>query len=148
MNSVQITEVNALHFLQAIEEAILDGFYADTSIESYPQLGFPLQVRMFLDREKPELRFDLGADIVEARIAEYDPVTFLLNFQSAAMQGFRVQDEGTNIDPVGLKQAVMRRSVQTKAVVLDIEKDAVSEPTEAPKPVVKQTRKPTKSKEV
>ena len=146
MNSVQITEVNALHFLQAIEESILDGFYADTSIEGYPQLGFPLQVRMFKG-DKPELRFDLSADIVEANIAEYDPVAFLLNFQSAALQGFSVQDQGTNIDPVGLKQAVLRRSVQTKAVVLDLDKEAVSEPTEAPKPKQQTQRKP-KSKEV
>lgn len=146
MNSVQITEVNALHFLQAIEESILDGFYANTSIEGYPQLGFPLAVRMFKG-DKPELRFDLGADIVEANIAEYDPVAFILNFQSAALQGFSVQDQGTNIDPVGLKQAVLRRSVQTKAVVLDLDKEAVSELTEAPKPKT-QPRKQSKSKEV
>ena len=147
MNSVQITEGNALHFLQAIEEAIEKGFYADTSIESYPQLGFPLQVRMFLDRGVPDLRFDLGAEVVEAKIAEYDPITFILNFQSAVQQGFSVQDKGTNLDPVGLKQASMRRSVQTKAVVLDIEKQSVDEPTEAPKPKAQTQRKQTKSKE-
>lgn len=147
MNSVQITEVNALHFLQAIEEAVANGFYADTSIESYPQLGFPLQVRMFLDRGVPDLRFDLGAEVVEANIAEYDPITFVLNFQSAVQQGFHVVDQGTNIDPTGLKQASMRRSVQKRAVVLDIEKAAVDEPTEAPKPKAQTQRKP-KSKEV
>lgn len=145
MNSVQITEVNALHFLQAIEEAIADGFYADDSIGGYPQLGFPLQVRMF-EGDKPALRFDLGDDVVEARVAEYDPVIFILNFQSAVLQGFSVQDNGTNIDPVGLKSASLTRSVQKDAVVLDIEPKAVSEPTEAPKPKA-QTRKQTKSKE-
>lgn len=147
MNSVQITEVNALHFLQAIEECVEKGFYADTSIESYPHLGFPLQVRMFLDRGVPELRFDLGAEVVEANIAEYDPITFILNFQSAVQQGFSVQDKGTNIDPVGLKQASMRRSVQKGAVVLDIEPSVSESPTEAPKPKAQTQRKPSKSKE-
>lgn len=147
MNSVQITEANALHFLQAIEDAIDKGFYADTSIESYPQLGFPLQVRMFLDRGVPELRFDLPANVETAHVAEYDPITFILNFQSAVQQGFSVRDEGTNIDPTGLKSAFLTRSVQKGAVVLDIEKAAVDEPTEAPKPKA-QTRKQSKSKEV
>jgi hypothetical protein len=146
VNSVQITEVNALHFLQAIEEAILDGFYADTSIESYPQLGFPLSVRMFKG-DKPELRFDLGAEVVEANIAEYDPITFVLNFQSAALQGFTVQDQGTNIDPVGLKAASMRRSVQKANVVLALDKDVPETTTEASKPK-QPARKQTKSKEV
>lgn len=147
MNQVQITEGNALHFLQAIEEYIDKGFYADTSIESYPQLNhFPLQVRMFLDRGVPDLRFNLGAEVVEANIAEYDPIIFILNFQSAVQQGFSVQDVGTNIDPVGLKTARMTRSVQTEAVVLDIEPSVSSEPTEALKPKSQQ-RKPSKSKE-
>lgn len=146
MNSTQITEVNALHFLQAIEEAILDGQYANESIEGYPQLGFPLQVRMF-EGEAPELRFNLGDGIEQAFVQEYDPIVFILNFQSAVQQGFRVQDNGTNIDPVGLKQASMRRSVQTKAVVLDIEPKAVDELVEAPKPKAQTNRKQTKSKE-
>jgi hypothetical protein len=146
--SIQITEGNPLHFLQAIEDAILDGFYADTSIPSYPMLTtFPYQIRLFKS-EKPVFRFDLGSGVVEANIAEYDPLTFILNFQSAVLQGFSVQDSGTGIDPVGLKTASMRRSVQTPDVVLDLGKQASEEPTEAPKPVVKQTRKPTKSKEV
>lgn len=148
MNSVQITEANALHFLQAIEEAIEKGFYADTSIEGYPQLGFPLQVRMFLDRGVPELRFDLPKNVETAHVAEYDPLTFILNFQAAVQQGFSVQDQGTNIDPVGLKSAMLRRSVQRDAVVLDLDKEPVSEPTEAPKPAAKPQRKQTKSKEV
>lgn len=147
MNSIQITEVNALHFLQAIEEVIDQGFYADTSIESYPQLGFPLMVRMFLDRGVPELRFDLPANVETAHVAEYDPITFVLNFQSAVQQGFRVQDQGTNIDPTGLNSAMMTRSVQKGAVVLDIEPKAVESVTQAPKPKQQQTRKP-KSKEV
>lgn len=143
MNSVQITEVNALHFLQAIEESIADGFYADTSIPSYPALTtFPLQIRLF-EIAKPELRFDLGAEVVEANIAEYDPITFILNFQSAVQQGFSVQDQGTYIDPVGLKTARMTRSVQKATVVLDLDKNASEEPTEAPKPAAKQARKPT-----
>lgn len=145
--SVQITEVNALHFLQAIEEAIADGFYSNTSIAAYPQLTtFPLQVRMFKG-DKPELRFDLGAEVVEANIAEYDPTTFILNFQSAVLQGFSVQDKGTNIDPVGLKLASMRRSVQTKAVVLDLDGDAPESATEAPKQTKQPARKQSKSKE-
>ena len=148
MNSVQITEVNALHFLQAVEDAIDKGFYADTTIESYPQLGFPLSVRMFLDRGVPDLRFDLPENVETAHVAEYDPITFILNFQSAVQQGFRVQDAGTNIDPVGLKSAVMTRSVQKGAVVLDIEPNASESVTEAPKPAAKQTRKQSKSKEV
>lgn len=147
MNQVQITEVNALHFLQAVEESILDGFMIDTSIECYPQLGFPLQVRMFLDRGVPALRYDLPANVESAHVAEYDPIIFMLNFQCAVQQGFRVQDQGTNIDPVGLKSAMLTRSVQKGAVVLDIEPKAVSEPTEAPKPKQQTQRKP-KSKEV
>lgn len=146
MNSVQITEVNALHFLQAIEEAIDKGFYADTSIESYPQLGFPLSVRMFNDRGVPELRFDLPANVETAHVAEYDPITFVLNFQSAVQQGFSVQDAGTNIDPTGLKQAYMTRSVQKGAVVLDIAPKATESVTEAPKPKA-QTQRKSKSKE-
>jgi hypothetical protein len=149
VNSVQITEGNALHFLQAVEEAVLKGFYADTSIESYPQLGFPLQVRMFLDRGVPELRFDLPKNVETAHVAEYDPITFILNFQAAVQQGFTVRDEGTNIDPTGLKSAFLTRSVQKGAVVLDVEPIAVDEPTEAPKPVAKPAaRKQSKSKEV
>lgn len=146
MNSVQITEVNALHFLQSIEDAIDKGFYADTSIESYPQLGFPLTVRMF-EQAAPVLRFDLPEKADTAHIAEYDPITFILNFQSAVQQGFRVQDAGTNIDPTGLKSAVMTRSVQKGAVVLDIEPSASESVTEAPKPKT-QARKQSKSKEV
>ena len=147
MNQVQITEVNALHFLQAVEESILDGFMIDTSIECYPQLGFPLQVRMFLDRGVQPLRFDLPANVETAHVAEYDPIIFMLNFQTAVQQGFRVQDEGTNIDPVGLKSAMLRRSVQKAGVVLDMEQSVPESVTEAPKPAPKQTRKP-KSKEV
>ncbi len=147
MNSVQITEVNALHFLQAIEEAILNGFYADTSIESYPQLGFPLQVRMFLDRGVPELRFNLSDSVEQAFVEEYDPIVFILNFQSAVQQGFTVQDKGTNIDPVGLKTASMRRSVQKGAVVLDIAQKATEAVTEAPKPKQQPRKQSTKSKE-
>ena len=146
MNSIQITEVNALHFLQAIEEAILDGFYADTSIESYPQLGFPLTVRMF-KQEAPELRFNLANGVEQAFVQEYDPIVFVLNFQSAVQQGFSVQDNGTNIDPVGLKSASMRRSVQKGAVVLDIAQKATEAVTEAPKPKAQPQRKQTKSKE-
>lgn len=146
--SIQITEGNALHFLQAIEEGVLDGFYADTSIASYPMLTtYPYQTRLFKG-DKPELRFDLGADVVEANIAEYDPLTFILNFQSAVLQGFSVQDKGTNIDPVGLKTASMRRSVQKATVVLDLGKDTSEELTEAPKPAAKPVRKqPTKKGE-
>jgi hypothetical protein len=139
--------VNALHFLQAIEDAILNGFYANTSIEGYPQLGFPLQVRMF-EGETPDLRFNLNDDIEQAFVQEYDPIVFLLNFQSAVQQGFSVQDTGTNIDPVGLKQASMQRSVQKGAVVLDIAQKATESVTEAPKPKAQTNRKQTKSKEV
>lgn len=146
VNSTQITEVNALHFLQAIEEAILDGHYANDSIEGYPQLGFPLQVRMF-EGEAPELRFNLAEGIEQAFVQEYDPIVFILNFQSAVQQGFSVQDNGTNIDPVGLKQASMRRSVQKGAVVLDIAQKATESVTEAPKPKATTQRKQTKSKE-
>lgn len=147
MNQVQITEGNALHFLQAVEECVEKGFVIDTSIECYPQLGFPLQVRMFLDRAKPELRFDLGAEVVEANIVEYDPITFILNFQCAAQQGFRVQDQGTNLDPVGLKSARMTRSAVGATVVLDLEETLPQETTEAPKATAKPQRK-QKSKEV
>lgn len=147
MNSVQITEGNALHFLQGIEEAIHDGFYADTSIPSYPMLNtYPLQVRLF-ESAKPELRFDLGAEVVEANIAEYDPIIFILNFQSAVQQGFSVQERGTNIDPVGLKSARMTRSAQGATVVLDLEESVPQETTEAPKATAKPQRK-QKSKEV
>lgn len=148
MNSIQITEGNALHFLQAVEDGIAKGFYVTTTIESYPQINsFPLQVRMFLDQGVPALRFDLPANVETAHVAEYDPLTFLLNFQSAVQQGFSVQDQGTNIDPVGLKSAYMTRSVQKGAVVLDVEPSVSSEPTEAPKPKQQTTRK-QKSKEV
>lgn len=147
MNSVQITEVNALHFLQSIEEAIEKGFYIDTSIECYPQLGFPLQVRMFLDRGEPELRFDLPKNVDTAHVAEYDPIIFVLNFQAAVQQGFSVRDEGTNIDPTGLKQAFLTRSVQKAAVVLDIDPIASESVTEAPKPKAQTQRKQSKSKE-
>lgn len=148
-NSVQITEVSAFHFLQATEDAILDGFYADTSIAGYPALTtFPLQVRMF-KQEAPELRFNLAENVEQAFVQEYDPIVFILNFQSAVQQGFSVQDNGTNIDPVGLKSASMRRSVQKGAVVLDIAQKATENVTEAPKPAAKPQRKQTsKSKEV
>lgn len=145
MDSVQITEVNALHFLQAIEEAIEDGFYLNTSIEGYPQLGFPLQVRAFTG-DKPALRFDLGEEVKEVVVEGYDPISFVLDFQTAVLHGFHVIDNGTNIDPVGIKVAAMTRSVQSKPVVLDLEPKAVEKPTEAPKPA-KQTRKTTKKGE-
>lgn len=144
MNSIQITEVNALHFLQAVEEGIEKGFYIDTSIECYPQLGFPLSVRMFLDRGVPELRYDLADNIELVKIAEYDPITFILNFQSAAQQGFRVQDHGTNIDPVGFKGAYMTRPAAKATVVLDLDLNVPEATTEALKATTK--RKPTQTK--
>jgi hypothetical protein len=147
VRDIQITEISAFHFLQAIEDAILDGFYADHSIPGYPQVTtYPLQVRMFKG-DKPALRFDLSAEVKEANIVEYDAVVFLLNFQSAVLQGFSVQDHGTMIDPVGVKAAVMRRSVQTDAVVLDLDEDVPQSVTEAPKPKAQTQRKPSKSKE-
>lgn len=142
MDSVQITEVNALHFLQAIEEAIEDGLYVNTSIEGYPYIGFPLQVRTFATG-KPDLRFELSEEVKDVVVEGYDPITFMLDFQTAVLHGFHVVDSGTNLDPVGLKVASMTRSVQSKPVVLDLEPKAVEKPTEAPKPA-KQTRKTTK----
>lgn len=145
MDSIQITEVNALHFLQAVEEAIADGFYLNTSIEGYPQMGFPLQVRAFTG-DTPEFRFDLTTEIKDLVIEGYDPINFMLDFQTAVLHGFHVLDKGTNLDPVGLKVATMTRVVQKQAVVLDLEPKAVETTTEAPKPA-KTTRKPAKKGE-
>lgn len=148
MDSIQITEVNALHFLQAVEEAIADGFYLNTSIEGYPQMGFPLQVRAFTG-DTPAFRFDLTPEIKDLVVEGYDPITFMLDFQTAVLHGFHVLDKGTNIDPVGIKVATMTRVVQSQPVVLDLSPKAVETTTEAPakpKPA-KQTRKPAKKGE-
>jgi len=145
MDSIQITEVNALHFLQAIEEAISDGFFLNDSIEGYPQLGFPLQVRAFAG-DTPEFRFELSPEVKDLVIEGYDPIIFVLDFQTAVLHGFHVVDSGTNIDPVGLKVATMTRVVQKQAVVLDLEPKAVEATTEAPKPT-KAPRKTAKKGE-
>lgn len=140
--SIQITEANAFHFLQAVEEGILDGYFVDESIESYPLITtYPLQVRMFKG-DSPETRFELKDDIDFAFVSDYNPIVFLLNFQSAVLQGFHVVDEGTNIDPVGLQMAAVKRNTRVREVVLDIAPNASDELTEAPVAEPKPATKP------
>lgn len=140
--SIQITEANAFHFLQAIEEGILDGYFVDESIESYPLITtYPLQVRMFKGNP-PETRFELKDDINSAFVSDYNPIVFLLNFQSAVLQGFHVVDQGTNIDPVGLQMAAVVRNAPAREVVLDIAPSGSDEPTGAPVVESKPAAKP------
>jgi hypothetical protein len=81
-------DYNPVLFLQAFEEAVQDGFYADDSIESYPQLGAPHEITV-KQQDKPKQRNDL-ADFGTVVIQGYESVAFILDVQDAILQGFYI----------------------------------------------------------
>lgn len=148
MSTRTILGYNPILFMQELEEAINDGFYADTSIASYPYLDTLCNITVS-EQEKPGQRNDL-ADFNTVVIQGYDSIYFVLDVQDAILQGFYVD---TNSTQFGIPYIVtVHRAAQG---VLDITPVASDTPTtqDAPQsateaPTAPKTTRRTKSKEV
>lgn len=130
---------NPVVFLLDLEEAIKDGFRVENTIPGYPSLNSILkEVRVFRQEtaalEQPPKYFEK----VEVRIANYDPMQFLLDVQFAILEGFEIDRQRVSFDPHGLKSCTLVRS----EVSIDLAEDAEAE--EPAKPA--KTRKPRKPK--
>lgn len=152
MTTRYIMDYNPVLFLQAFEEAVLDGFYADTSVPSYPQLAAPNEITV-QRIDKPELRNVLESHIHTLVIESYDNVLFMLDVQDAILQGFYIDVQTVSIGVTYAPHTVtLRKAVQgvlnVTPVASDTPKteDAPQSATGAPTATTKQRK--TKSKEV
>lgn len=147
MSTLYIQDYNPTLFLLALEEAILDGYYADNSVDGYPFLAAPNAITV-KQTDKPEQRNDLSSSR-SVVIQGYDNTTFILDVQDAILQGFYV--DGLTVDFGAPHTVTLHKAVQGTLDVTPVRQDTQEAPdasqsaTEAPKG--KQTRK-AKSKEI
>lgn len=153
-DTLYIMDYNPVLFLQAFEEAVLDGFYANDSVIGYPQLAAPNEITVFRT-DKPEVRNALESHVHTVVIEGYDNVSFILDVQDAILQGFYIDVQtvalGVTYAP---HTVVLYKAVQGTLAVTPVAspspqaEDAPQSVTEAPTaPQGKQPRK-SKSKEV
>lgn len=91
-----VADYNPILFMQAFEEAVNNGLYADTSIESYPQLTAGLNEINLKDIERPQVRNDLD-EANTVVIQGYEPIHFILDVQDAILQGFYIDVQSVAI---------------------------------------------------
>lgn len=146
-NTRYIMDYNPVLFLQAFEEAVQDGFYADDSVPSYPQLAAPNEITV-RQMDTPKQRHDLTG-MKTVVIQAYENVPFILNVQDAILQGFYIDVQTVELGITYAPHTVtLYKAAQGVLNVTPVAsptpqvEDAPQSPTEAPK-----TRK-TKSKEV
>ena len=153
-NTRYIMDYNPVLFLQAFEEAVQDGFYADDSVPGYPQLSAPNEITV-QQIDKPELRNKLEDDIHTVVIESYDNVLFMLDVQDAILQGFYIDVQTVSLGVTYMPHTVvLRKAAQGVLNVAPVAsptpkvEDAPQSTTEAPTTTpAKQPRK-NKSKEV
>jgi hypothetical protein len=140
-------------FMQAFQDRVLDGYYADDTVAGYPYFAFINEVTL-ARHPQPAQRHDLSEHNTVV-IEGYDNVPFMFDVQDAILQGFEVDPQTVVFGTP--HSVVLRKPVQA---VLDAtpvasdtpeEEDAPESTTEAPeadeeKPAGKQPRK-AKSKE-
>lgn len=145
-NTRYVADYNSILFMQAFEEAVQDGYYADDSVTGYPYL-LALNEVTLKQMDKPKQRHDLS-QIRSVVIQGHDSVPFILDVQDAILQGFYVDGHSVSI---GVPHIVtLHKAVQGALDVTPVRQDtpkAVDAPqsvTEAP--VATQTTKQRKQK--
>lgn len=135
-NSVELVDSNPVVLVKDFQDKVLEGFYANTSIEGYPSLTtFPARVRLFAG-DKPSKRIGIAETSDNIVIESYDHVNWLLDVQDLILQGFRL-----SVGSIVVGNLMACTMVREEAVV-----EAPKATVEEAKPV-KAPRK-NKSKEV
>lgn len=104
---VDVVEVNPIVFVKEIVRQVRKGFYVQNTITGYPTLGLPYQIRLF-ETSEPAVRNALDKDIHTAVVEGYDIMTWLLDVQDLAVQGFDMELKDAVVD--NFKSITMKRS--------------------------------------
>lgn len=128
---VDVVEVNPIVFVKEIVKQIRNGFYVQDSIAGYPTVGIPYQIRLF-ETEEPAVRNKLGTDIHTAVVEGYDIMTWLLDVQDVAVQGFNMELKDAVVD--NFKSVVMKRPEPVKLDLTPTVEEKPAKPKRAAKP--------------
>ncbi|WYV99502.1 hypothetical protein NoPa_00163 [Pseudomonas phage vB_PpuM-NoPa] len=112
VNKIEVAEANPVQFLKRISEEIQNGFYVTTDIAGYPIQGLPFIITLSELEEAPEVKTPLGDEIHTAVVEGWNILDFLLDVQSAVLQGFSLDTERTVFGD--FKSAVFTRKVGVK----------------------------------
>lgn len=131
---VDVVEVNPIVFVKEIVGQIQKGFYVQNTIQGYPTVGIPYQIRLF-EVDAPAVKNVLPTEIHTAVVEGYDIMQWLLDVQDIAVQGFDMSLKDAVVD--NYKSVTM---VKAEPLKFDLT------PEEAKAPVAKVKRAATKTK--
>lgn len=93
INKIEVAEANPVMFVKRVAEEIQNGFYVTTDIGGYPILGLPFIVTLSELAEAPAVKTPLGDEIHTVVIEGWNILDFLLDVQSAVLQGFSIDTD-------------------------------------------------------
>lgn len=132
-DTLYIAEHNPITFLKLVEDAILDGLYADDSVASYPYFNGLNEITV-RRQDKPVQRHEMKS-LETVYVNSYENVAFILDVQDAILQGFEIVGADLTVPFTAklVKRVPAKLDLAPVAEAVQAEEQATEAPVEAAK---------------